>query len=159
MSEALPRLPRSLMNTCMASLDRLDWRAGMGFTAHGVRVGVRATDPSVMEAIEARLPTGWKPRANPLVDHLASLVVGDRERKGNVRKLHVVYSGAIRAFRSTQLEEALNFLEHHLEEFVAQEAPDRIFVHAGVVAWKGRAILIPGHSHSGKTSLVTALLA
>jgi len=147
------------MNTCMANLGKLDWQAGMGFTAHGVRVGVRATDASVMGEIEARLPTGWKPRANPLVDHLASLVVGDRERKGNVRKLHVVYSGAIRAFRSTQLEEALNFLEHHLEEFVAQEAPDRIFVHAGVVAWKGRAIVIPGSSHSGKTSLVTALLA
>ena len=147
------------MNTCLASLGKLDWRSGMAFTAHGVRVGVRATDPSVMDAIAARLPTGWKPRANPLVDHLASLVVGDRERKGNIRKLHVVYSGAIRAFRSTQLEEALQFLEHHLEEFVAQEAPKRIFVHAGVVAWKGRAIVIPGCSHSGKTSLVTALLA
>ena len=38
-------------------------------------------------------------------------------------------------------------------------SPRRIFVHAGVVAWKGRAIVIPGSSHSGKTSLVAALLA
>ena len=159
MPQTLPRLPRSLMNTCMANLEKVGWPAGMAFTAHGVRVGVRATDPSVMEEIESRLPTGWKRRLNPSVDHLASLVVGDREKRGPVRKLHVVYSGAIRAFRSTQLPEAMNFLEHHLEEFVAQMAPDRIFVHAGVVAWKGRAIVIPGSSHSGKTSLVTALLA
>ena len=143
----------------MANLDRLAWTGGIGFTAHGVRVGVRATDASVMDEIESRLPTGWKRRRNPLVDHLASLVVGDRERRGNIRKLHVVYSGAVRAFRSTQLEEALDFLEHHLEEFVAQMSPHRIFVHAGVVAWKGRAIVIPGSSHSGKTSLVAALLA
>ena len=32
------------------------------------------------------------------------------------------------------------------------------FVHAGVVAWKGRAIVIPGRSQSGKTTLVKALL-
>lgn len=158
-SPSLPRLPRPLMSTCMANLDRLAWTSGMAFTAHGVRVGVRATDASVMGAIESRLPTGWRRRRTPLVDHLASLVVGDRERRGPIRKLHVVYSGAIRAFRSTNLEEALNFLEHHLEEYVAQMSPDRIFVHAGVVAWKGKAIVIPGSSHSGKTSLVTALLA
>ena len=155
----LPRLPRALMNTCMANLEKVGWAAGLAFTAHGVRVGVRATDPSVMDEIEVLLPTGWKRRLDPKVDHLASLVVGDREKRGPIRKLHVVYSGAIRAFRSTQLPEAMNFLEHHLEEFVAQMAPDRIFVHAGVVAWKGRAIVIPGSSHSGKTSLVTPLLA
>lgn len=158
MTNALPRLSRSLMNTCMAKLDRLPWTAGLAFAAHGVRVGVRATDASVLDEIEARLPTGWKRGRGVEVDHLASLVVGDHERRGNIRRLHVVYSGAIRAFRSTALPEALNFLEHHLEEFVAQEAPDRIFVHAGVVAWKGRAIVIPGSSHSGKTSLVKALL-
>lgn len=158
-SSTLPRLSRPLMTTCMAKLGRLDWTGGISFTAHGVRVGVRSTDASVLDDIEARLPTGWKPRSNPSVDHLASLVVGDRERRGSIRRLHVVYSGAVRAFRSTQLEEALAFLEHHLEEFVAQMSPRRIFVHAGVVAWKGRAIVIPGASHSGKTSLVAALLA
>jgi hypothetical protein len=143
----------------MAKLGKLPWAAGLAFTAHGVRVGVRSTDASVMDEIEARLPTGWKRRRRPDVDHLASLVVGDRERRGTIRRLHVVYSGAVRAFRSTDLPDALNFLEYHLEEFVAQMAPRRIFVHAGVVAWKGRAIVIPGSSHSGKTSLVAALLA
>ena len=155
----LPRLPGRLMNTCLASLDKVGFAAGLAFESHGVRIGVRVTDPSVLDDVRARLPTGWKPRRALLVDHLASLVVGDREKKGNIRRLHLVYSGAIRAFRSTDLAEALAFLERHLEEFVAQEAPDRVFVHAGVVGWKGRAIVIPGSSHSGKTSLVAALLA
>jgi hypothetical protein len=65
----------------MASLEKVGWPAGMAFTAHGVKVGVRATDPSVMEEIESRLPTGWKRRLNPRVDHLASLIVGDIKNK------------------------------------------------------------------------------
>ena len=39
-----------------------------------------------------------------------------------------------------------------------ESAQGRLFVHAGAVGWRGRAILIPGSSHSGKTSLVAALL-
>jgi hypothetical protein len=157
-SVVLPRLPASVMTTCLAKLDRLVWSEGLSFTAHGVHVGVRVTDPTVMPDVLNVLPTGWKRRRSPRVDHLASLVVGDREPKRGIRRLHVVYSGAVRAFRSTDLAETLLFLEYHLEEFVAQMAPQRIFVHAGVVGWKGRAILIPGSSHSGKTSLVAALL-
>ena len=34
----------------------------------------------------------------------------------------------------------------------------RLFVHAGVVGWRGRAIVIPGASLSGKSSLVAALV-
>jgi hypothetical protein len=41
---------------------------------------------------------------------------------------------------------------------VAEFAIDRVFVHAGVVGWKGSAIIIPGPSFSGKTSLVAALV-
>ena len=159
LADGLPRLPEALMNNCLASLDKVGFTAGMAFESHGVRIGVRVTDPSVLDDVVARLPTGWKRRRARRVEHLASLIVGDRERRGNIRRLHLVYSGAIRAFRSTDLDEALAFLERHLEEYVAQQSPERIFVHAGVVAWKGKAIVIPGSSHSGKTSLVAALLA
>jgi hypothetical protein len=33
-----------------------------------------------------------------------------------------------------------------------------VFVHAGVVGWRGKAILIPGRSHTGKTTLVAELV-
>jgi len=32
------------------------------------------------------------------------------------------------------------------------------FLHAGVVGWRGRAVLLPGHSLSGKTTLVREML-
>src|SRR6185295_11682383 len=36
----------------------------------------------------------------------------------------------------------------------AEYAPNRVFIHSGVVGWHGKAILIPGRSYSGKTTLV-----
>ncbi len=46
----------------------------------------------------------------------------------------------------------------HSELLTAFRAKDYLFVHAGVVAWDGKAILLPGRSMSGKTTLVRALL-
>ena len=46
-----------------------------------------------------------------------------------------------------------------LQTYVAMNARDRVFVHAGVVGWQGRAILLPGRSMAGKSTLVRALLA
>jgi hypothetical protein len=36
--------------------------------------------------------------------------------------------------------------------------PYRVFVHAGVVGWKGKAIVIPGRSHSGQSTMVAELV-
>jgi hypothetical protein len=49
-------------------------------------------------------------------------------------------------------------LAAHAEPFVAERAPDHLFVHAGVVGWEGRAIVMPGASFAGKTTLVSAWL-
>ena len=45
-----------------------------------------------------------------------------------------------------------------IELLVAAALPDRVAVHAGVVAFAGRAVVIPGPSHSGKSTLVQALV-
>ena len=44
------------------------------------------------------------------------------------------------------------YLIGELELWVAEHAVDRVFVHAGVVAFEGRALLLPGRSLSGKTT-------
>jgi Type III restriction enzyme, res subunit len=49
-------------------------------------------------------------------------------------------------------------LAAHAERVVAERAPDHLFVHAGVVGWDGRAIVMPGASFAGKTTLVQAWL-
>lgn len=54
--------------------------------------------------------------------------------------------------------EAVMALLSHLHWKIAQAARAHIFVHAGVVGWKGRAMVLPGRSGAGKTSLVLELL-
>jgi hypothetical protein len=45
-----------------------------------------------------------------------------------------------------------------LMKHVANYCPDRVFVHAGVVGWNGRALVLPGASFAGKTTLTAALV-
>lgn len=41
---------------------------------------------------------------------------------------------------------------------VAEKARGWLFIHAGVVGWQGKAIILPAMSHQGKTTLVSELL-
>jgi hypothetical protein len=53
---------------------------------------------------------------------------------------------------------ALGVLDAKLRMHIALNAPDHVFVHAGVVGVDGRAIVLPGPSFAGKTTLVRALV-
>lgn len=46
------------------------------------------------------------------------------------------------------------FFNSMLRIVVAEHALNCVFIHAGVVAWKGKAIVIPANSFQGKTTLV-----
>lgn len=142
----------------MEKLDRLGWAAGLAFTAYGVSVGVRVSDRSVLERVRALLPPGWKPAGTPTVRRLYSLIVGGPTSRSGVRRFNLLYADAARLLRKHDLEEALGQLELDLELYIADRAPRRTFVHAGVVGWNGQAIVIPGDSFSGKSSLVKALV-
>jgi hypothetical protein len=53
---------------------------------------------------------------------------------------------------------ALVTLESQLRTWIAVYAPDAVFVHAGAVGHDGGAIVVPGESFSGKTTLVAELV-
>jgi hypothetical protein len=53
---------------------------------------------------------------------------------------------------------ALGILDAELRMYIALHAPDHVFVHAGVVGVENRAIVLPGRSFAGKTTLVAALV-
>ena len=141
----------------MQKIDRLGWAAGVSFEAYGARIGVRLSDASMLDEVVRRLPVGWRPRSSPFVDHLVSFVVGGQS--GSVRRLNLLYAAARRLVRTPEPREALAVLENHLAQAVAEMAQRRIFIHAGVVGWNGKAILLPGASHAGKSTLVAALLS
>jgi hypothetical protein len=69
-----------------------------------------------------------------------------------------VYAGRHRLACTTSLDHAFEILESEIRRSLAALARHRTFVHAGVVGWRGRAILVPGRSRSGKTTLVAELV-
>ena len=109
----------------MEKLDRLGWAAGIAFTAYGVSVGVRVSDPSVLERVRALLPPGWKPAGKPTVRRLYSLIVGGPTSRPGVRRFNLLYSDAMRLLRTHDLEETLSQLELDLELYIADRAPRR----------------------------------
>jgi len=52
----------------------------------------------------------------------------------------------------------LRYFDSMLRITIAEYAVGHVFLHAGVVGWKGRAIVIPGDSYSGKSTLVAELV-
>jgi len=69
-----------------------------------------------------------------------------------------VYAGVDLVAEARSLMEVARALAAHAEHVVAERAPDHLFVHAGVVGWDGHAVVMPGASFAGKTTLVGAWL-
>lgn len=126
------------------------------FRSHGVNVGIETETAAQLRKVKQRL---------------AKIFPGGFEE---IAPEKVVYqfeinSGADKTIRCRRNEEVVtesraadeNFYEAVQREIrltVAEFAVGKVFLHAGVVAWKNRAIVIPAISGSGKTTLVVELL-
>src|SRR5256714_12072392 len=142
----------------MAKLDRLGWADGISFSAYGVRVGLRVNDKAILKRVLTRLPPGSRPSDVRVVNHLYSLTGFANNSNGKVHRFDLGYWNLDRFARTRSFEDLLDQFESHLQLTVAEYARRRVFVHAGVVGWKGQAIVIPGMSFSGKSTLVAELL-
>jgi hypothetical protein len=123
----------------------------MTIESYGVEVHIRASSAELLARLEPLLPPEHRRVAENLDAQWISVI---EEEGGN----YTVYQGANRACdKSTDLL-ALVVFHDQLESYVAVNARDVIFVHAGVVARDDRAILFPGSSFSGKSTLVEAMV-
>jgi hypothetical protein len=152
----MPRLKTA--SAWMNKVDRLGWAVGFALKSYGVRIGVRSNDAAALEQACEYLPAGWQTITNPVVDRVYSILAGGAGTRANGRRFSLLYGDNLRLSRSTQLADVFDRFESDLRLFVGEYAPHRVFVHAGVVAWKGKAIVIPGRSYTGKSTLVAALV-
>ena len=142
----------------MKKLDRLDWAERLTLSAFGVRAGVRVNVSGVLPHVLPLLPPGWKKSPRVIVQRLYSLVVAQGCERAGMRRLHVLYANTMPVARDAALDQVLAALETDLHRYTAEAASDMTFLHAGVVGWQGRAIVFPGRSLSGKTTLVREML-
>jgi hypothetical protein len=151
-------LKRRWHTPCYENLGKLEWFGGFGVTWHGVRIGIRVSDPSLVPQLEARLPAGVKPCDAGPFDCVLSVILGGQQPGSRLRRFHLLYFDHDQVCRSHDLDQVLERFDAHLSLGVGFLATRRVFVHAGAVAWNGRAIVIPGSTLSGKSTLVTALV-
>jgi len=151
----LPGLKLTL--PAMDKVDRMGWSTGFTLRSYGVDVGIRSNDQETLDRVVDHLPPYWKNIAVPKVDRVYSFLHRNGAGTGS-RRLSTLYSDDRRVARSADLAELFTAFESNLRIFVAEFAKERVFVHAGVVGWKGQAIVIPGRSYSGKSTLVAELV-
>lgn len=137
-----------------ARLDGMDWPVALSIVAFGVHVGIRVNDQRVAENLLRHLPPGATRTAFAPEGRVYSLVL-EGEGGGDARGS--LYVDGSRVGRHS-LAALAHVFETHLQLHIAEMAPEHVFVHAGVVGWQGRAIVIPGRSYCGKTTLVAALV-
>lgn len=142
----------------MEKLYRLVRAEGLCFDAFGVRVGVRVNAPGWLNRIQTHLLPAWRLQRSPVVERLYSFAVSAGEPRPGVRRFHLLYGNAEPLARTLHEGSLLEAFESDLNTYIAQASPRRFFVHAGVVGWKGRAIVLPGRTYSGKTTLVKEFL-
>ena len=146
----------------MRKLDRPGWTAGLTFTSYGVRFGVRSDDARVLERIAQHLPPGTRAASPGVVERLYSVRLGGGDNDGGarrgLRRFKLLYANHVLLARTEDAEELFERFESDLQLAVAEGARRRVFVHAGVVGWRGRGILVPGRSFTGKTTLTAELV-
>ncbi|MFN3324244.1 MAG: hypothetical protein ACK5AZ_12160 [Bryobacteraceae bacterium] len=129
------------------------WRHSV-VECHGTRIGVRFNHPELEDDVRRCLLPGWRlVRAAPGKAWISLVDRGPAERQR-----FGLRSGSRRPLWTPSRKELVERLESEIHHAVAVRARDGLFVHAAVVGWLGRAILIPGRTHSGKTSLAMELV-
>ena len=127
--------------------------------AYGVSFGIRTNNPEMIPRLKAILPFGARIVSDQKkVDFLCSFLVARPPSRPGLRRFHIFYTDSIAAVKVVDLDEAIERTETELRKLVADLSKREIFIHAGVVEWRGRAIIIPGRTLSGKSSVTAAFV-
>ena len=134
------------------------WRAfdsEIVFKSYGVRVKLEATGLDLLKEAEQTARKALLDRVEILENQEAEHTFGfSSDASGRlflrINGDHLSHDDSRRRF--------FKFFNSMLRIVVAEHAPDNVFIHAGVVGWRGKAIVIPANSFRGKTTLVAELV-
>lgn len=161
MHQGRPHKGRTILTGTQAvdipsSVSRRPWQAQQRFMAYGTEFLLRVNRSSALPALLAWLPLGCvliPEQDGSAPHHSYSIAFSDQPDFSAVinrdgRRVAVCHSEA-QLLAALRLEIVARMVENSRE---------RVFIHSGVVGWRGQAILIPGRSTHGKTTLVTRFL-
>jgi hypothetical protein len=128
------------------------------FESFGACVGVSTNEAGIFDAVAEHLPVKSRRLASADPENRFSLWSNEVPDRAEGAKTYSLYEGEFLVLSTGDLNVALEQLARELDAVVALDAPTSLFVHAGVAGWQDGAIVIPGRSMTGKTSLVAALV-
>lgn len=138
-------------------MDSIHWSHHLNFSVYGARIGVRSNSAEGLAQLQAVFPPHWKYLTTTNVDWQFSFYLAPSARAGR-KSFHLLYNNDEKPVRSQETERLVTAFEQDVQLAIAQKARGKVFVHAGVVGWRDRAIVIPGKSFTGKSTLVHALV-
>ena len=118
----------------------------------GVSIAVECRTGDAL-AVSACLPPGSKPVNPAEAEHRFAL-----DSLPEDENLFTVKRGRSRKGSRQPLNSALRILQKEIYLCVAEHSRNYVFIHAGVVAWNNRAVIFPGFSHAGKSTLAWSLV-
>ncbi len=136
-------------------------RADVAFESHGLRIGVRHGGLLAEADIAAFLPPEATATSPERLDRVYEVVHLDKDDSPvNRAGLHILVDGEHPEFPASHrtAERVVFGIEDQIERYVAEFSVDHLFVHAGVVVWHNQAIVIPGRSYAGKSTLTKGLV-
>ena len=127
-------------------------------SAFGLQIAVDAHDPALLLDVVPWLPDGWAaPASSTTIDRTYTLGVDKPAEEPGLLTYAFAVDGEHR-YRSPSLALFSDYFENDLHHYIATYTRGYLFVHAGVAVWNGKAIVIPGRSYAGKSTLTRALL-
>ncbi len=128
------------------------------FRAFGINIGVELCDAVRPDDLRRALPPGHEPIDTGVLDRVFRLAYVPKEDSPVARQgYHWFDEDEFRRFAATP-NQAIDYGESVIEHHIAEFSPEFVFIHAGVATWRGRAVILPGASRAGKSTLVRALV-
>ena len=126
------------------------------FESYGVSVSIESNSSEILRVAESTARKALLQKLKPC----------DRESVKHVFRFETQDNGECTIFQNGRKVTSappnwafFRFFDSLIRIRVAEYAPSYVFVHAGVVSWKNKAILIPANSFAGKSSLVAELIS
>lgn len=125
------------------------------FQSFGVKIGIESAEDIDIRSVINKFRIALKYDFTEIAKDQVEFSYLIRRNPRDIFEL--VKNGKI--FHRSGVEEMiLDLLESQVRITIAEFAVEKVFMHAGVVGWKGNAIIFPGKSFFGKTTIVAELV-
>ncbi len=133
-----------------------DFKYRFDIKSFGVKIGFSTNSAEALEAVKQSvkiyLPDCFEEIEETDTEHNFLFVWNDRSKRDTL------YKNGVKVISRERRDTSAETVASQIRLTVAEFAVGRVFIHAGVIAWKGKAIVMPGRSFRGKTALTVALV-